>query len=98
MLKSTFLKARLFSSALFLALALGGGAHAETSATTQVDSGQFARGAKAWANNCASCHNLRPASDLRDDQWRVVVAHMRIRADLTGQEARDVLKFLQESN
>lgn len=43
-------------------------------------------------------HNLRPASDLRDDQWRVVVAHMRVRADLTGQEARDVLKFLQESN
>lgn len=98
MLKSTFLKTNLFSPALLLILALGGIAHAETPATTPGDPGQFARGAKAWANNCASCHNLRPASDLRDDQWRVVVAHMRIRADLTGQEARDVLKFLQESN
>ncbi|MDP1862549.1 MAG: cytochrome c [Thiobacillus sp.] len=98
MLKSTFSKTSLFSPALFLILVLGGGAHAETPVTTPGDPAQFARGAKAWANNCASCHNLRPASDLRDDQWRVVVAHMRIRADLTGQEARDVLKFLQESN
>ena len=64
----------------------------------QDDPGRFARGAQAWANNCGSCHNLRPATDLRDDQWRVVVSHMRVRADLTGQEARDILKFLQESN
>jgi len=98
MLKSTFLKASLFGPALLLAMSIAGVAHAEPSVTTQDDPGRFARGAKAWANNCASCHNLRPASDLRDDQWRVVVAHMRVRADLTGQEARDVLKFLQESN
>ncbi len=98
MLKSTFLKASLFAPALLLAIPIAGVAHAETSVTTQDDPGRFARGARAWANNCASCHNLRPASDLRDDQWRVVVAHMRVRADLTGQEARDVLKFLQESN
>lgn len=88
----------LFSPALPLALALGARAHAETPATMPGDPGQFARGVKVWANNCASCHNPRSASDLRDDPWRVVVAHMRIRADLTGQEARDVLKFLQESN
>lgn len=72
--------------------------HAETTVATQNDPGRFSRGAKAWVNNGASCHNLRPANDLRDDQWRVVVAHMRVRADLTGQEARDVLKFLQASN
>lgn len=29
---------------------------------------------------------------------RVAIAHMRVRANLTGQEARDVLVFLQGSN
>ncbi len=59
---------------------------------------QFARGAQAWANSCARCHNMRDPKELRDDQWRGVVAHMRVRAGLTGKEARDILKFLQESN
>ena len=98
MLNNSFHWAASFGSAVLLSMALAGVSHAELSASAQGDPGRFARGAKAWANNCASCHNLRPASDLRDDQWRVVVAHMRVRADLTGQEARDILRFLQESN
>ena len=73
-------------------------AHADASSTQLNDSARFARGAKAWVNNCGNCHNLRPAKDLRDDQWRVVVSHMRVRADLTGQEARDILVFLHGSN
>ncbi len=62
------------------------------------DSAAFARGAKAWANNCSRCHNMRDPKDLTDVQWRPVVAHMRVRAGLTGQEARDILLFLQRSN
>ncbi|WP_157273741.1 cytochrome c [Thiobacillus denitrificans] len=98
MLNNSFHWAASLVSAVLLSMAMAGVSHAEPSASVQDDPGHFARGAQAWANNCASCHNLRPAKDLRDDQWRVVVAHMRVRADLTGQEARDVLKFLQESN
>lgn len=59
---------------------------------------QFGRGAQAWANNCARCHNMRDPKELRDDQWRAAVGHMRVRAGLTGQEARDILAFLQGSN
>jgi len=59
---------------------------------------QFARGAKAWANNCSRCHNMRDPRTLPDDQWRAAVTHMRVRAGLTGQEARDILVFLQGSN
>lgn len=59
---------------------------------------QFARGAKTWADNCARCHNMRNAKELRDDQWRTSIAHMRVRGGLTGKEARDVLVFLQGSN
>ena len=57
-----------------------------------------ARGAQAWASNCARRHNMRDAAELRDDQWRAVVAHMRVRAGLTGTESQEILMFLQRSN
>ena len=60
--------------------------------------GDFQKGAKTWADNCGRCHNIRGARELRDDQWITTVYHMRVRAGLTGQEARDVLTFLQGSN
>ena len=73
-------------------------AAAESSAPTQTDPMQFARGAKAWADTCARCHNMRDARSLRDDQWRAAVAHMRVRAGLTAKESQDILAFLQGSN
>ena len=60
--------------------------------------GDFAKGAKSWADNCARCHNMRDPQDLRDDQWITTVFHMRVRAGLTGQQSRDILTFLQDSN
>jgi mono/diheme cytochrome c family protein len=71
---------------------------AETKAAAEPDPAQFARGAQVWANTCSRCHNMRNARELRDDQWRAAMAHMRVRAGLTGQETRDVLLFLQQSN
>ncbi len=60
--------------------------------------GDMAAGAQAWVDNCTRCHNLRPAEDLRDDEWITSMFHMRIRAGLTGKETRDILSFLQASN
>ena len=62
------------------------------------EAGDFAKGAKTWADNCARCHNMRDPKDLRDDQWTTTVFHMRVRAGLTGQQTRDILTFLQQSN
>lgn len=58
----------------------------------------FARGAKLWANRCASCHNMRDPKDLTDSQWKATVTHMQVRAGITGQDSRDILEFLQKSN
>jgi len=44
------------------------------------------------------CHNARDPQEFRDDLWKPIVTHMRVRAGLTGQEARDILAFLQASN
>lgn len=62
------------------------------------EKGDAVRGARAWSDNCMRCHNLRDAHELRDDQWVTTVFHMRVRGNLTGQETRDILTFLQSSN
>jgi len=62
------------------------------------EKGDAVRGAKAWSDNCMRCHNLRDAHELRDDQWITTTFHMRVRGNLTGQETRDILTFLQSSN
>lgn len=79
-------------------LALSHAQASKAGSATGEDPMQFARGAKTWSENCGQCHNIRDPKELRDDQWRAAVAHMRVRANLTGPEARDVLAFLQESN
>lgn len=62
------------------------------------DTAAASRGATAWAENCGACHNLRSPGDLGDAQASVAVAHMRVRAKLPGDVARDILAFLQASN
>lgn len=88
-------------SALLLAVCAGTSAPAfaqDTAPAPAADPMAFARGAKAWADTCSRCHNLRDAKDLRDDQWRASVAHMRVRAYMTRQETEDITRFLQGSN
>ena len=62
------------------------------------EKGDFIKGAKAWAETCGRCHNIRDPKELRDDQWISAAFHMRMRGGLTGQETRDILTFLQGSN
>lgn len=68
--------------------------------TVQADGtkGDIGRGAAMWSQNCARCHNMRDPKEFRDDLWKPIVTHMRIRAGLTGQDTRDILAFLQASN
>lgn len=63
-----------------------------------VDMVVFARGAKAWAENCSRCHRLRDPKEMSDAQWAVTMAHMRVRAGLDGRTAADIRLFLQQSN
>jgi len=62
------------------------------------DAATFQRGAKAWSDNCQRCHNMRDPKEFRDDLWRPIVTHMRVRGGLTGQDSRDILHFLQKAN
>jgi cytochrome c5 len=52
-------------------------------------------GVQIWSENCMRCHNGRPPQEFSAAQWEVIVHHMRLRANLTGEESREVVKFLQ---
>lgn len=51
--------------------------------------------AQLWAETCSRCHNLRDPATYNDDQWTVAMHHMRVRAQLTGEEERTILRFLK---
>ncbi len=84
--------------ALILAVGLGLATAVQAAEPDKAKEGDFLRGARAWAENCNRCHNVRDPKELRDDQWITTVFHMRVRGGLTGQQTRDIIKFLQESN
>jgi hypothetical protein len=52
-------------------------------------------GAQLWSENCTRCHYVRPPDAYSAGQWAVVMQHMRLRANLTGTEEREILRFLQ---
>ncbi len=64
----------------------------------KADPAQFARGAKAWAENCNRCHNTRDPKELQDYEWHVSVTHMQLVTGLPGNVARDIMAFLKASN
>ncbi|MDE2462438.1 MAG: hypothetical protein KGO02_01800 [Alphaproteobacteria bacterium] len=59
---------------------------------------RFARGAKAWADNCGRCHNIRNPKEFSDKNWSLIVKHMRVRANIDGETAKDIEAFLKASN
>ena len=60
--------------------------------------GSVAAGARAYGNLCGTCHNARSPLERSDRDWVTIVNHMRVRANMTGQQARDVVAFLQAAN
>ena len=61
------------------------------------DSYRGLSGEELWSNNCMRCHNIRPPTMYSDAQWDVVVHHMRLRANVTGQEQRAIVEFLKSA-
>jgi nitrate/TMAO reductase-like tetraheme cytochrome c subunit len=55
-------------------------------------------GQELWSMNCRRCHNLQPSTMYSDAQWDVILHHMRVRANLTGEDHRAILEFLKSSH
>ena len=66
---------------------------AATSTNAQANApSQAAEGEKLFKTNCGRCHN--PPENLSPREVRAVVRHMRVRAVLTDEQERLIVKFL----
>ena len=72
-------------------------AHAEPEKKTdQKPAPKKLTGAELYAINCNRCHPERYATEFTSAQWKTIVTHMRVRANLPAAQAKQILKFLQE--
>jgi len=69
----------------------------ESSSTVSSDTYMGLTGEQLWSNNCLRCHNIRPPTMYGNAQWDVIVHHMRLRANITGQEQRAIVEFLKSA-
>jgi hypothetical protein len=52
-------------------------------------------GAELWAMNCNRCHMARNPGEFTAAQWRTILRHMRIRANLPANQAKELQKYLE---
>lgn|GEM_PF-627590 len=77
---------------IMLAFTFSYGASAKDSKKSELN------GAELWGQNCGRCHNYRGPKEFSDYTWETLIPHMRVIANLPGDQARAILKFLQEGN
>ncbi len=55
-------------------------------------------GAELYAVNCNRCHPERYPTEFNSAQWKTLMTHMRVRANLPAAQAKLILKYLQEDS
>lgn len=70
----------------------------DSAASTQKKVAAGVAGPQLWAQNCGRCHNIRSPNSYSDAQWDVVLLHMRVRANLTAEEHKQILAFMKSAH
>jgi len=55
-------------------------------------------GEQLYAINCSRCHTERYPTERTDAQWKTILMHMQVRANLPPEQARKILKYMKENN
>lgn len=55
-------------------------------------------GAELYQINCNRCHAERYPTEFTPSQWKTIVTHMRVRANIPAAQAREILKYLQQDS
>jgi mono/diheme cytochrome c family protein len=55
-------------------------------------------GAELYQINCNRCHAERYPTEFNPGQWKTILIHMRVRANLPAAQAKEILKYLQEDS
>jgi hypothetical protein len=66
----------------------------ELAANAQTDKG----GARLWGERCTQCHYARDPGTFSQEQWEIIMLHMRVRANLTAAERRAIMEFFRSAN
>lgn len=54
-------------------------------------------GAQLYDINCNRCHSERYPTEHTPGEWKTLITHMRVRANLPADQAKAILKYLQEN-
>ena len=55
-------------------------------------------GAELYSMHCNRCHPERYPTERTAAQWKTIMLHMQVRANIPGDQARLILQFLQENS
>jgi len=80
-----------YISVLVIAV-LSAGSCATTNAISQKS------GVELWSENCNRCHNIPSPINFKDAQWEKIGMHMKVRANLTEEETKKIIEFMQSAN
>ena len=55
-------------------------------------------GAELYSINCNRCHPERYPTERTGAQWKTIMLHMQVRANIPVKQARLILQYLQENS
>jgi len=55
-------------------------------------------GAELYSIHCNRCHAERYPTERTGANWKTIMLHMQVRANIPGQQARLILQYLQENS
>lgn len=58
--------------------------------------GKKVSGVELYAIHCNRCHPERYPVEFNEAQWKTLMLHMRVRANLPADQAQAILKYLQD--
>ena len=71
--------------------------NAQTKPTEPVKA-QKLSGEDLYTINCNRCHSQRYPKEWTPGQWKTLMMHMRVRANIPADQAREILKYMQEQS
>jgi mono/diheme cytochrome c family protein len=82
------------AAALLATAALSCATHAPSKSAAQAK----LTGQDLYSINCGRCHPERYPTERTAAQWQTIMLHMQVRANLPPDQAKAILKYLQEDS
>jgi len=96
-MQTTFVAA--LGALLLGVIALTPGCADQTAATgTAASTRHELTGAELYSIHCNRCHPERYPTERTAAQWKTITLHMQVRANIPGNQARMILKYLQDNS